>query len=96
MKCQGKFKYKGLKERKGGEFVNSNNEKVSYKACYLLKVDEQTNNGIYERTFKMDIDSPLVAVLSHIELYQDIILELEVQLYGSNVKLIPVNVTVAK
>lgn len=89
MKCRGNFKYKGLTKRDGGEFVNSKGEKVAYKESYSLKVDELTENGIYERVFKIPSDSTLIRDLDNKALYSDIILEFDVACYSSGIRLIP-------
>ena len=52
MKCVGKFKFKGLVKREGGSFTNDRGQEITYKESYLLKVDESTENGIYERGFE--------------------------------------------
>jgi len=91
MKCQGKFKMKELKLKDGGNFINSKGDTVSYASSYSLKVDEATEQGIYERVFKIATDSPLVPQLSQIKPYEDITLNFEVQIYSSGVKLIPIS-----
>jgi hypothetical protein len=90
MKCKGKFKYRGLIQRKAGEFINSRGEKIKYDASYEIKVDEQTEEGNFERRFKTPIDSPLVPVLSKVPLYDEIVIEFQIQMFGTNVKLIPI------
>lgn len=92
MKCQGQFKFKGLTKRDGGEFKNSNGDVIKYKESYSLKVDEQTENGIFERQFKIAIDSPLVNDLSGYELYDNITIYFDVKIYGSRITVIPVAV----
>lgn len=90
MKCRGKFKFKGLTEKQGGEFKNNRGEMIAYKGSYALKVDEITEEGIFERIFKIALDSPLVQELADKELYSDIILDFDVKFYSSGVGLIPV------
>lgn len=92
MKCQGKFKYRGITGKSAGEFVNDKGVKVNYEASYEIKVDEQTESGMYERKFKTPVNSPIVGQLAQIQLYQDIIIEFDVKIYGSNIKLIPTSV----
>lgn len=92
MKCVGNFKFKGLTKREGGSFTDSNGKVINYKESYSLKVDEQTENGIYERQFKVAIDSPLIPELSTFELYDDITLEFDVKIFGSKITVIPVRV----
>ena len=51
MNCLGKFKFKGLNQKDGGEFTNSRGEKLTYKPSYQLKLDELSENGVNERIF---------------------------------------------
>ena len=90
MKCVGKFKFKGLVKREGGSFTNDKGQEINYNASYLLKVDESTENGIYERGFKVADDSSLVPSLLQLKPYQDITLEFDVILYNSSIKLVPI------
>lgn len=90
MKCIGKFKFKGLVKREGGSFTNDKGQEITYNASYLLKVDESTENGIYERGFKIPEDSKLVLPLSKLQPYQDITLEFEVNFYGNSIKVVPI------
>ena len=69
MKCKGNFKFKGLQKRDGGVFKNNKGEEIQYKESYVIKADEETENGIYERSFKIAVDSPLVKDLKDLELY---------------------------
>lgn len=96
MKCKGNFKYKGIKKRDSGIFQNDKGEEIKYKECYLIKLDEVTESGVYERTFKIATDSQLLNTLSQIQLYQDVLVEFEVQIFATTCRLIPVNVTVVK
>ena len=52
MECRGKFKYKGLTKKNGGEFTNGRGELVKYNESYEIKLDELTQDGVYERKFK--------------------------------------------
>lgn len=90
MKCVGNFKFKGLTKRDGGSFTNTNGKVINYKESYNLKVDEQTENGIYERQFKVSVDSPLVPELMALDLYDDITLDFDLKIYGNRISVIPV------
>lgn len=90
MKCVGKFKFKGLVKREGGSFTNDRGQEINYNASYLLKVDESTENGIYERGFKIPEDSDLVLPLSKLQPYQDVTLEFDVNFYGNSIKVVPI------
>lgn len=92
MQCKGKFKYKGLTKRDGGQFQNQNGDVIKYPECYVLKADEQTEEGIFERQFKMPIDSILVSDLAQFELYDDITINFDVKMYGNRIAVIPVAV----
>lgn len=90
MKCKGKFRYRGITQKKAGEFINSRGDKIKYDASYEIKVDEETEDGNFERKFKTPIDSPLIPVLSKVPLYNDIVIEFQIQMFGTNVKLVPI------
>lgn len=90
MKCVGKFKFKGLTKRDGGSFTNDKGQEITYKSSYLLKLDEMTDDGIYERGFKIASDSELVAPLQKLQPYQDVTLEFDVILYTNSIKLVPI------
>lgn len=90
MKCRGSFKIKSLTKKNGGEFKNDRGEIIKYKESYSLKVDEQADGNIYERTFKIAVDSPLVAQLTNLKPYDDIVLEFDVNIYGTRTTIVPV------
>ena len=90
MNCQGKFKFKSIVKRDAGEFTNNEGVKIPYKASYSLKVDEVTNSGIYERNFKIPVDSKLPEILSNVKPYDDIVLDFEISFYSSGIRLTPV------
>ena len=56
MICKGNFKFKSITKRDGGDFINEMGERIKYKPCFLLKCDELTDKGIFERTFKLPLD----------------------------------------
>lgn len=92
MKCEGSFKFKGLQRKEGGTFTNSLGKEISYKDSYSLKLDETTDNGIYERIFKLPTDSTLIEPLLILKPYSDITLEFEVNFYSGGIKLIPISI----
>lgn len=92
MECKGKFKFKQLLKRPGGEFTNNSGQLVSYRESYILTVDELTDNGIYERKFKIDIDSNLVEELLIKKSYSDITITFDIVFYGNSIKAVPVAV----
>lgn len=90
MKCQGKFKFKGIEKREGGSFTNAQGRQINYDESYSLKVDEETEKGIFERNFKVKKDSDLVDDLLLVKPYTNIILEFDITFYGRNISVIPV------
>lgn len=93
MKCKGKFKFKELKSKDGGSFINAKGDKIDYDASYALKVDEVTEAGIYERVFKVKTDSELIQALSQLKPYQDFVLEFNVDIYSTRIVLTPVAIS---
>ena len=92
MECKGKFKFKQLQRRDGGEFTNSSGQVIQYKESYVLTVDEITDNGIFERKFKIPTDSELVQELLIKKPYSDITVTFEISFYGNSIKATPVAV----
>lgn len=90
MKCIGNFKIKSLTKKNGGEFTNDKGQVIKYKESFVLKVDEQTENGIFERIFKVSADSPLISQLNGLKPYDDIVIEFDVALYSNRISLIPI------
>lgn len=93
MKCQGKFKYKGIEKKDAGEFVDKNGVLIKYDAKYVIKVDEICNNVVCDTFFKVPIESPIIPILSAKEIYSDLVLELEIQFFKNGTfKITPINV----
>lgn len=92
MECKGKFKFKQIVRKDGGEFTNDKGQVIQFKESYALSVDEMTENGIYERKFKIAVDSPLVQDLLIKKPYSDIAITFDVQFYGNSIKAIPIAV----
>lgn len=90
MECKGKFKFKQLVRRDGGEFTNNSGQVIQYKECYVLTVDESTENGIYERKFKISADSELVQELLIKKPYSDVVITFNISFYGNSIKATPV------
>ena len=57
---RGKFKFIELRTREAGSFKNSNGEVINYPIAYILKLNEKTERGIEEISFKIDKDSILL------------------------------------
>ncbi len=93
MKCKGEFVFKSVEKREGGSFTNDKGQAVNYDMAYVLKVDELTQNGIYERKLKIDkANSVLLNKVQNLKPYDKINLVCDVVLYGANARVIPVDI----
>lgn len=92
MKCNGIFKFKSITKRDGGSFTNAKGDVINYKESYALQVDEEKDGRIFERVFKLPVDSPLVDSLKALEPYQDIEITFDIDIYGSRIVLSPVGI----
>lgn len=91
MKSTAKLIFKGIEKREGGEFVNDKGQKIKYDGSYVLKADEQTDNGIYERRFKIPLTN--VALIESLKLkkaYDELTINFDIQMYGNNVRIVPI------
>ena len=94
MKAYGKFVYKSLEKRDGGEFTNSSGQNIKYEDSYVLKIDENVDGSINERKLKVDKNNiGLINQLKDVKPYSEIELECEVHLYQNSCKLIPIRLT---
>lgn len=92
MICKGEFVFKSVEERAGGSFQNQQGQNINYDMAYILKVDELTQGGIFERKLKIDkANSVLLNKLKNLKPYDKINLVCDVVLYGSNARIIPVD-----
>ena len=92
MKCLGDFVFKGIEERQGGEFKNSQGQLIKYDSSYVIKVDEVTENGIFERKLKVPkTNVDLINKLKQKKPYEKISLLCDVSFYGSQARVIPVD-----
>lgn len=92
MKCVGNFVFKGIEERQGGEFKNAQGQMIKYDSSYVIKVDEVTDNGIYERKLKVPkTNTELINKLKQKKPYENISLLCDVSFYGSQARVIPVD-----
>ena len=93
MIAKGKFKFKSIEEKDGGEFTNSQGQKIKYDSSYSVKVDEITDKGIYERRFKVSTtNNSLITKLKQLSPYIDIELTFDIQFYGNSVKVVPTDI----
>lgn len=92
MICKGEFVFKGVEKRDAGSFTNDKGQAVNYDMAYVLKVDEISENGIFERKLKIDkANSVLLSKLKNLKPYDKMNLICDVVLYGSNARVIPVD-----
>lgn len=91
MKAKGLFMFKGVQDRKAGEFTNKDTgEVIKYDASKILIVDELDGSVAHERRFKISKDNKeFFQDLSILEPYTKIELTFSVVLYSSNAKLEP-------
>jgi len=92
MKCRGKFKFKEIIKKDAGSFTNVQGQVINYDESYLLKLDEKTERGIQERSFKIPKDSPLIAGLQKYEEYTDIILDFDIQIFTNSIRIVPTGI----
>jgi len=92
MKCRGKFKFKEIIKKDAGSFTNAQGQVINYDESYLLKLDEKTERGIQERSFKIPKDSPLIAGLQKYEEYTDIILDFDIQIFTNSIRIVPTGI----
>lgn len=93
MIAKGKFKFKSIEEKSGGEFVNSQGQKIKYDGSYSIKVDEITDNGIYERRFKVNLnENSLISKLKQLNPYTDVEITFYIQFYGNSTKVVPTDI----
>lgn len=91
MKSIAKLVYKGIEKKEGGEFRNEKNQLIKYDGSYVLKADEQTENGIYERRFKIPLSNvALINELKTKKAYDEITVNFDIQMFGNNVRVVPV------
>ncbi len=92
MKCRGIFKFKEVMYKEAGAFTNAQGQAINYPASYVLKLDEKTERGIQERTFKLPVDSPLINSLKEYTPYSDIMLDFDVVFYNNSIRVIPTDI----
>ncbi len=92
MQARGKFIFKSLERKDGGEFVNERGQNVKFDASYQLKVDENSDGVINERKLKISQKNDiLIQKLMKKNPYEQIELLCDIQMYGSMAKVIPVD-----
>lgn len=93
MKCQGKFIFKCIEKKEGGEFVNQKGQKVVYDPTFQVKVDEIIDGKTEERIFKFKASNKELANnFEKFNVYDKVIIDFNIELYKTSVKLVPCNV----
>ena len=92
MQCKGEFVFKSLEKRDAGTFKNSAGQDINYDMAYVLKVDESTYNGIFERKLKVDKENTtLLNKVKNLKPYDKIFLICDIVMYGSNARVVPID-----
>lgn len=90
MKCEGNFVYKGIEERKGGEFTNERGQIIKFDPAFKITLDEINNGKVETRTFAFPKNkTELADKFKDLKLYSEIIVAFDVVISRNNVKLVP-------
>lgn len=93
MKCSGKFIFRGLDKREGGEFTNERNQLIKFDGSYVLKLDEVTEDGVFERKLKFPLTNTLLLdKVKNLKVYDEVNVLCDISFYNNQVKLIPIDV----
>lgn len=97
MKCEGRFIYKSIERKEGGEFTNDKGQVIKYNPTYAVKVDEVRGDKIIDRIFKFpETNQELANKFKQVNPYEDIIIAFDIEIYNSNVRLLPIDVICEK
>ena len=90
MKCKGEFINRGMERREGGNLITDKGQTISYKPAYKIKVDELTEEGVFERILKIEEDkAQLINDFRVLDIYQKINITFNVVIYNTRVVLVP-------
>lgn len=90
MKCEGNFIYKGIEERKAGEFTNERGQVIKFDSAFKITLDEIDESKVKTRVFTFPKNNiELAEKFKDLKLYSDIIVAFDVLIFGNNVKLVP-------
>lgn len=93
MKCTAELIFKSIEKKEGGEFTNEKGQEIKYDGSYILKADEKTSNGIYERRFKIPLNNvSLIESLKSKKAYDSVTIEFDIQMYGNNTRIVPIGI----
>ena len=93
MKARGKFIFKELQAKDGGSFTNAQGQVINYDSKYVLKVDERTDKGIHELTFKLPKDSAIVPELKKLEEYTEVTLDFDIIMSQNSTRIVPISIS---
>lgn len=93
MKCEGDFVFRGIETKEGREFTNDKGQLIKFGATNQIKLDETVGTKTEERTFKFPVENkPLAEKFRHLRLYSNVVVDFNIELYKTSVKLIPTDV----
>lgn len=93
MKCEGEFVFKGIETKEGGEFTNERGQLIKFSPTNQIKLDEIVGTKTEERTFKFPVENKeLAEKFKKLKIYENIIIEFNIELYKTSVKLVPIDV----
>lgn len=93
MRCNGVVMYKGIEERKGGTFKNSDGKDINYDSSYIVKFDEIVEGKINERKLKFPVSNKsLFDKFYALEPYTSVEITCDVVLMQNACKLVPIDV----
>ena len=97
MKCEGNFIYKGIEERKGGEFTNERGQVIQFDTAYKITLDEIINGKAVTRTFTFPKNNiELANKFKKLKLYNNILVGFDILISKSNIKLVPFDLVYEK
>lgn len=97
MKCEGNFIYKGIEERKGGEFTNERGQVIQFDTAYKITLDEINNGKVLTRNFTFPKNNiELANKFKDLKLYSNILVGFDVLISKNNVKLVPFDMVYEK
>lgn len=94
MKAEGKFIFKSIKAREGGEFTNQQGQKIQYQPSFQVKFDEYLDGEAKERSIKVSQEQvELISKLKAFKPYSQVELVFDVgfNATGCFIKLLDVN-----
>lgn len=93
MKCEGNFIYKGIEERKGGEFTNERGQIIKYDTAFKVTLDESNGIKAVTRTFTFPKENTeLLNKFKALKLYEEVIVAFDINISRNSVKLVPFDV----